>query len=136
MSGPRIVIVGAGFAGYRTARTPARPTRHKADFTLLDPTGHFLYLPLLPAPGVAVGAGRTGTEAAAQGQPFTDALVREQPPREGMRPRRPLDAVPPGQAVQPGLVRSWAVPLDTASPEPPRVAGSPGVFASRPEGES
>jgi NADH dehydrogenase len=193
------VIVGAGFAGYRTARTLARLTRHKADITLLNPTDYFLYLPLLPQvaagileprrvtvslsgtlpnvkmvlgeadgidldagtvhytgpegdggtlgydrlvlaagsvnqllpiPGVAenahgfrglpealylrdhvtrqvelaaaaddpkacasrctfvvVGAGYTGTEVAAHGQLFTDALVRKQPLREGMRPR-------------------------------------------------
>ncbi|MFE7841341.1 FAD-dependent oxidoreductase [Streptomyces sp. NPDC057474] len=199
MSRPRIVIVGAGFAGYRTARTLARLTRNKADITLLNPTDYFLYLPLLPQvaagileprrvtvsltgtlrhvrlvlgeaddidldartvrysdpeggvgtltydrlvlaagsvnkllpiPGVAehahgfrglpealylrdhvtrqvelaagsedpkscearctfvvVGAGYTGTEVAAQGQMFTDALVRKQPLREGMRPR-------------------------------------------------
>ncbi|MDN3021928.1 FAD-dependent oxidoreductase [Streptomyces sp. S.PB5] len=48
MSRPRIVIVGAGFAGYRTARTLARLTRHKAEITLLNPTDYFLYLPLLP----------------------------------------------------------------------------------------
>ena len=30
-----------------------------------------------------------------------------------------LDAVLPRQAVQLGLVRSWSVPLDTASPELP-----------------
>ncbi|WP_200303129.1 NAD(P)/FAD-dependent oxidoreductase [Streptomyces adelaidensis] len=48
MSRPRIVIVGAGFAGYRTARTLARLTRDKADITLLNPTDYFLYLPLLP----------------------------------------------------------------------------------------
>jgi NADH dehydrogenase len=47
-----------------------------------------------------------------------------------------LDAVLPRQAVQLGLVRSWSVPLDTASPELARVAGSPGDFTSRPEGES
>nr|QIY74540.1 NAD(P)/FAD-dependent oxidoreductase [Streptomyces sp. RLB1-33] len=199
VSRPRIVIVGAGFAGYRTARTLARLTRHKADITLLNPTDYFLYLPLLPqvavgvleprrvtvslpgtlphvrlvlgeadgidldartvrytdpesepgtltydrlvlavggvnkllpVPGVAeyahgfrglpealylrdhvtrqvelaaasddpktcaarctfvvVGAGYTGTEVAAQGQLFTDALVRKQPLREGKRPR-------------------------------------------------
>ncbi|WP_063819820.1 NAD(P)/FAD-dependent oxidoreductase [Streptomyces caniscabiei] len=199
MSRPRIVIVGAGFAGYRTARTLARLTRNKADITLLNPTDYFLYLPLLPQvaagileprrvtvsltgtlphvrlvlgeaddidldartvrysdpeggvgtltydrlvlaagsvnkllpiPGVAehahgfrglpealylrdhvtrqvelaagsedpkscdarctfvvVGAGYTGTEVAAHGQMFTDALVRKQPLREGMRPR-------------------------------------------------
>ncbi|MEU1049241.1 FAD-dependent oxidoreductase [Streptomyces sp. NPDC005897] len=48
MSRPRIVIVGAGFAGYRTARTLSRLTRHQADITVLNPTDYFLYLPLLP----------------------------------------------------------------------------------------
>ncbi|MGW1594566.1 NAD(P)/FAD-dependent oxidoreductase [Streptomyces sp. NPDC002343] len=48
MSRPRVVIVGAGFAGYRAARTLARLTRNRADITLLNPTDHFLYLPLLP----------------------------------------------------------------------------------------
>ncbi|QOV43944.1 NAD(P)/FAD-dependent oxidoreductase [Streptomyces chromofuscus] len=199
MSRPRIVIVGAGFAGYRTARELSRLSRGKADITLLNPTDYFLYLPLLPQvaagileprrvtvsisstlprvrlvlgeadgidldartvhysdpeggsgtleydrlvlaagsvnkllpiPGVAehahgfrglpealylrdhvtrqvelaaaaadpkscasrctfvvVGAGYTGTEVAAHGQMFTDAQVRKQPLREGMRPR-------------------------------------------------
>jgi NADH dehydrogenase len=193
------VIVGAGFAGYRTARVLSRLTRNRAEITLLNPTDYFLYLPLLPQvaagvleprrvtvslsgtlprarlvlgeadgidldartvhytdpegdsgtlaydrlvlaagsvnkllpiPGVAehahgfrglpealylrdhvtrqvelaaasddpkscasrctfvvVGAGYTGTEVAAHGQLFTDALVRNQPLREGMRPR-------------------------------------------------
>ncbi|MEU6254662.1 NAD(P)/FAD-dependent oxidoreductase [Streptomyces sp. NPDC047043] len=48
MSRPRIVIVGAGFAGYQTARTLSRLVRHKADITVLNPTDYFLYLPLLP----------------------------------------------------------------------------------------
>lgn len=199
MSRPRIVIVGAGFAGYRAARTLARAARGRADITLLNPTDYFLYLPLLPQvaagileprrvtvslsgtlrevrlvlgeaghvdldarsvhytdpeggtgtlgydrlvlaagsvnkllpiPGVAehahgfrglpealylrdhltrqvelaadgdnaarctarctfvvVGAGYTGTEVAAQGQLFTDAMVRAHPLRRGMRPR-------------------------------------------------
>ncbi|MEU6096333.1 NAD(P)/FAD-dependent oxidoreductase [Streptomyces sp. NPDC047079] len=199
MSRPRILIVGAGFAGYRAARTLSRLTRNRAEITLLNPTDYFLYLPLLPQvaagileprrvtvsvagtlrhvrlvlgeadgidldartvhytdpegqggtlgydrlvlavgsvnkllpiPGVAenahgfrglpealylrdhvtrqvelaasaddpksrtsrctfvvVGAGYTGTEVAAQGQLFTDALVRKHPLRQGMRPR-------------------------------------------------
>lgn len=37
-----------------------------------------------------------------------------------------LDAVLPRQGVQLGLVRSWSVPLDTASPEVARVPGGPG----------
>ncbi|GAA2761350.1 FAD-dependent oxidoreductase [Streptomyces paradoxus] len=48
MSRPRILIVGAGFAGYRTARTLSRLTRGRAHITLLNPTDYFLYLPLLP----------------------------------------------------------------------------------------
>ncbi|MET9905437.1 FAD-dependent oxidoreductase [Streptomyces sp. NPDC006476] len=48
MARPRIVIVGAGFAGYQTARTLSRQMRHNADVTLLNPTDYFLYLPLLP----------------------------------------------------------------------------------------
>ncbi|MGI5193680.1 FAD-dependent oxidoreductase [Streptomyces sp. CA-288835] len=199
MSRPRVVIVGAGFAGYQTARTLSRITRGRAEITLLNPTDYFLYLPLLPqvaagvleprrvtvslagtlprvrlvlgeadgidleghtvhytdpegdggtlaydrlvlavgsvnkllpVPGVAehahgfrglpealylrdhvtrqvelaaasddpkscasrctfvvVGAGYTGTEVAAHGQLFTDALVRKQPLRQGIRPR-------------------------------------------------
>ncbi|OSP40359.1 MULTISPECIES: NAD(P)/FAD-dependent oxidoreductase [unclassified Streptomyces] len=48
MSRPRIVIVGAGFAGYRTARTLSRLARGRAEIVLLNPTDYFLYLPLLP----------------------------------------------------------------------------------------
>ncbi|MGW0189968.1 FAD-dependent oxidoreductase [Streptomyces sp. NPDC003362] len=48
MSRPRIVVVGAGFAGYRAARALSRAARDKAEITLLNPTDYFLYLPLLP----------------------------------------------------------------------------------------
>ncbi|MFI9759683.1 NAD(P)/FAD-dependent oxidoreductase [Streptomyces sp. NPDC051963] len=48
MSRPRIVIVGAGSAGYQAARTLSRLTRNRAEITLLNPTDYFLYLPLLP----------------------------------------------------------------------------------------
>ncbi|MFC8389641.1 FAD-dependent oxidoreductase [Streptomyces sp. NPDC057238] len=48
MSRPRIVIVGAGFAGYRTARTLSGLARGRAEIVLLNPTDYFLYLPLLP----------------------------------------------------------------------------------------
>ncbi|ASW54994.1 NAD(P)/FAD-dependent oxidoreductase [Plantactinospora sp. KBS50] len=48
MTKPRVVIVGAGFAGYHAAKTLARLARGRAEITLLNPTDYFLYLPLLP----------------------------------------------------------------------------------------
>lgn len=48
MARPRIVIVGAGFAGYHAARRLSRLARGNADITLINPTDYFLYLPLLP----------------------------------------------------------------------------------------
>ncbi|WP_329260713.1 FAD-dependent oxidoreductase [Actinoallomurus sp. NBC_01490] len=44
----RVVIVGAGFAGYHAARTLARLAGHAVEVILINPTDHFLYLPLLP----------------------------------------------------------------------------------------
>jgi NADH dehydrogenase len=48
VSRERIVIIGAGFAGYEAARTLTRRVRGKAEVVLLNPTDYFLYLPLLP----------------------------------------------------------------------------------------
>jgi NADH:ubiquinone reductase (H+-translocating) len=48
MGRPRVVIVGAGFAGYHAARSLARRARGRADIVLVNPTDYFLYLPLLP----------------------------------------------------------------------------------------
>jgi NADH:ubiquinone reductase (H+-translocating) len=48
MAKPRIVIVGAGFAGYHAARKLSRLARGQAEIVLLNPTDYFLYLPLLP----------------------------------------------------------------------------------------
>jgi NADH dehydrogenase len=53
MSRPRIVIIGAGFAGYHAARTLSRLARGRAEITVINPADYFLYLPLLPE--VAVG---------------------------------------------------------------------------------
>jgi len=47
-SRPRIVIAGAGFAGFHAARSLGRLARDKLDVALVDPTDYFLYLPLLP----------------------------------------------------------------------------------------
>jgi NADH:ubiquinone reductase (H+-translocating) len=45
---PRIVIVGAGFAGFETAKGLARTMGDSAEIVLINPTNYFLYLPLLP----------------------------------------------------------------------------------------
>jgi NADH dehydrogenase len=48
MKRPRIVIIGAGFAGYHAARTLCRLARGRADIVVINPTDYFLYVPLLP----------------------------------------------------------------------------------------
>ncbi|MFI7539905.1 NAD(P)/FAD-dependent oxidoreductase [Actinoplanes sp. NPDC049599] len=48
MARPRIVIVGAGFAGFQAARTLSRLARGAAEIVIVNPTDYFLYLPLLP----------------------------------------------------------------------------------------
>ena len=48
MARPRIVIVGAGFAGFTAARHLAGLSRGGAEIVLINPTDYFLYLPLLP----------------------------------------------------------------------------------------
>jgi NADH dehydrogenase FAD-containing subunit len=48
VSRSRIVIVGAGFAGYQAARTLSRKFRGAAEIVLVNPNDYFLYLPLLP----------------------------------------------------------------------------------------
>lgn len=45
---PRIVIVGAGFAGFECARTLSRLAKGAAEIVLLNPHDYFLYVPLLP----------------------------------------------------------------------------------------
>src|SRR4051812_15769833 len=46
--GPRIVVVGAGFAGLTAARGLLRRLGDDAEITVIDTKDHFLYLPLLP----------------------------------------------------------------------------------------
>ncbi|MEO3777746.1 NAD(P)/FAD-dependent oxidoreductase [Micromonospora sp. B11E3] len=58
MTKPRVVIVGAGFAGYHAAKTLSRIARDRAEIVLLNSTDYFLYLPLLPE--VAAGVVEPG----------------------------------------------------------------------------
>ena len=52
----RVVIVGAGFAGYEAARslTKALPPDSGVEIVLVNPMDYFLYLPLLPEVAAAV----------------------------------------------------------------------------------
>ncbi|MFE0028786.1 NAD(P)/FAD-dependent oxidoreductase [Amycolatopsis sp. NPDC059021] len=44
----RVVIAGAGFAGYQAARTLARTAPEGTEIVVVNPTDYFLYVPLLP----------------------------------------------------------------------------------------
>jgi NADH:ubiquinone reductase (H+-translocating) len=44
----RIVIVGAGFAGFHAARRLRRLAKGHAEIVVINPTDYFIYLPLLP----------------------------------------------------------------------------------------
>jgi NADH dehydrogenase len=48
MARPRIVIVGAGFAGFTAARKLSKLSGGSAEIVVINPTDYFLYLPLLP----------------------------------------------------------------------------------------
>jgi NADH dehydrogenase len=45
---PRVVTVGAGFAGHEAARRLSRSARGAVEVVVVNPTDYFLYLPLLP----------------------------------------------------------------------------------------
>jgi NADH dehydrogenase len=48
MARARIVVVGAGFAGFTAARELLKLSRGGAEIVVINPTDYFLYLPLLP----------------------------------------------------------------------------------------
>jgi NADH dehydrogenase len=54
MARPRIVVIGAGFAGFTAARTLAKLSHGSAEIVLINPTDYFLYLPLLPEVTAAI----------------------------------------------------------------------------------
>ena len=72
MGRPRIVIVGAGFAGYHAARTLCRLAGDRAEVVIINSTDYFLYLPLLPE----VAAGLLDPRRVAVSLPQTIPHVR------------------------------------------------------------
>ncbi|CAK7279698.1 hypothetical protein [Streptomyces misionensis] len=120
MSRARVVIVGAGSAGYRAARTSARPARGRAGTTLPGPTDHFPYPPLppqgaaglpetrgvaVPLPGTLrrvrpVPAGRSDLDARTVGHTGPEGGIG---PLGSGRHRRPYRHREPGLAIDPGV---------------------------------
>jgi NADH:ubiquinone reductase (H+-translocating) len=77
MSRPRIVIVGAGFAGYHTARTLSRLSRGHAEIILINVTDYFLYLPLLPEVSVGLLDPRALTVSLQETLPHVRVVLAE-----------------------------------------------------------
>ncbi|GAX48650.1 hypothetical protein AQJ27_05310 [Streptomyces olivochromogenes] len=83
---------------------------------------------LLPVPGVAEYA--HGFRGLPEALHLRDHVTRQVDPA-ALSPPTPWACPCPAPSPGPSPAA-----LDTASPEPARVAGSPGDFARRPEGES
>ena len=77
MARPRIVIVGAGFAGFTAARELAKLSGGSADIVLLNPTDYFLYLPLLPEVSAGILEPRRVTVSLAGALPQVEVILGE-----------------------------------------------------------
>lgn len=77
MTKPRIVIVGAGFAGFHAARKLIRLARGRAEVTVLNSTDYFLYLPLLPEVAAGVLEPTRVTVPLARNLPGARVIVGE-----------------------------------------------------------
>jgi NADH:ubiquinone reductase (H+-translocating) len=77
MSRPRIVIVGAGFAGFHAAKTLCRVSRGRADIVLVNPTDYFLYVPLLPEVATGILEPRRLTVSLADALPDVQLVLGE-----------------------------------------------------------
>jgi NADH dehydrogenase len=75
MPRPRIVIVGAGFAGFAAARRLTRLSRGSAEIVLINPTDYFLYLPLLPEVAAGILEPRRVTVSLAGALPSVRVLL-------------------------------------------------------------
>ena len=77
MARPRIVIVGAGFAGFTAARTLSRLSRGAAEIVIVNPTDYFLYLPLLPEVAAGILEPRRISVSLAQALPGVKIVLGE-----------------------------------------------------------
>ncbi len=77
MARPRIVIVGAGFAGFTAARTLSKLSGGSADIVIINPTDYFLYLPLLPEVSAGILEPRRVTVSLAAALPGVRVILGE-----------------------------------------------------------
>ncbi|MFF5080522.1 NAD(P)/FAD-dependent oxidoreductase [Actinoplanes sp. NPDC000266] len=77
MARPRIVIVGAGFAGFTAARTLSKLARGGAEIIVINPTDYFLYLPLLPEVAAGILEPRRVTVSLAAALPDVKVILGE-----------------------------------------------------------
>ena len=77
MARPRIVIVGAGFAGFTAARELARLSGGSADIIVINPTDYFLYLPLLPEVSAGILEPRRVTVSLTGALPGVEVILGE-----------------------------------------------------------
>ena len=75
MARPRIVVVGAGFAGFTAARKLAKLSRGGADIVVINPTDYFLYLPLLPEVAAGILEPRRVTVSLAAALPGVQVVL-------------------------------------------------------------
>ena len=77
MSRPRIVIIGAGFAGFHAAKTLCRLARDRAEIVIVNPTDYFLYVPLLPEVATGILEPRRVTVSIADALPHVRLILGE-----------------------------------------------------------
>ncbi|MFG1605334.1 NAD(P)/FAD-dependent oxidoreductase [Actinoplanes sp. NPDC049265] len=77
MARPKIVIVGAGFAGFTAARKLAALAGGSADIIVINPTDYFLYLPLLPEVSAGILEPRRVTVSLAGALPGVRVILGE-----------------------------------------------------------
>jgi NADH:quinone reductase (non-electrogenic) len=75
MARPRIVIVGAGFAGFTAARELAKLSRGHAEIVIINTTDYFLYLPLLPEVATGILEPRRVTVSLAGALPAVKVIL-------------------------------------------------------------
>lgn len=77
MDRPRVVIVGAGFAGFQAARRLRKLAKDRAEIVLVNPTDYFLYVPLLPEVATGIIEPRRVTVSLAETLPGVRLVLGE-----------------------------------------------------------